>query len=138
MGQSPILWRSEERGEGCEERAGDIELFFGVEEAEEEVVHLAAEGRGCLLPQIAVDAEIVGDGCVLSFSDSVIYSLTCLDVSRQKIDSDAELRPNFAQEFPELLKNLNFFFHFLLKNKSKNYLVFFKKKIFFQPAEPPL
>ena len=81
LGQSPRLWRSEERGEGCEERAGDIELFFGVEETEEEGIHLAAEGWGCLLPQIAVDAEIVGDGCVLSFSDSGIDSLTGVEVS---------------------------------------------------------
>ena len=73
-----------------------IELFFGVEEAEEEGIHLAAEGRGCLLPQIAIDSQIVGDGDIFSFSDSRIDSLTGVEVSCEKINSNVELGSDLA------------------------------------------
>ena len=82
-----------------------------MEEVEEMGVHFLAGEIVGLLPEVAVDAQIVGYGGITALSDSVIHSLTCFDVSRQKVDLDVELRPYFAQEFTELLQNLNFCLH---------------------------
>ena len=92
----------------------EVGLGLGVPEVEESGVQPAAGGSIGLLPQIAVDAQVMGDGHVGTFSDFRIRGRADARLTANLTDGDLHLLTCLTQHVTKCSLIVAIFLHFFL------------------------
>ena len=83
----------------------------GVEEGVEGLVHVVAEGGVRLFVKVAVDAEVMGDGDGLTFSDSIVNAVATANLRREVGDADAQSLTDIAEHLSKEEEVMATIFH---------------------------